>query len=235
MLNELRIYQDPYDALSERLGQLRGLIKKVPPMIEADRQRRWTEIAQRPGSAVDETIDIYETEAGPEEGYGHARYDQVLYSTAIVTAWESFHVYLAHLLERRCLRYDLESHPVLDSLVNDERKRWDRRFDDLVRRYKEFGGLDLKDLGDPWKKVLHAKELRNALVHNLGYYTSAYANLADARWPSDEDEIPYSIPESVDDLINQREIQLNEQFTDEVIVQLLDAARIVADRLHEGA
>ncbi|QNE18698.1 hypothetical protein F1D05_13250 [Kribbella qitaiheensis] len=233
MLTELRAYSDPYDALREQLEQLRGLIKRVPPLIQADRERRWTEVGQRPGDPETDMVYIYETEAGPEEGYGYAPYDQILYSTAIVTAWESFHVYLAHLLERRCLKYNLKDHPVLGSLVDAERSRWDRQFQFLVDRYDQFGGVKLRKLAVTWEDILHAQELRNALVHNLGYYTANYVKRPDARWPSEADEVPYTIPETLEELVNRQQIPLGESFTDGVITKLLAAAKVIGDQLYE--
>jgi hypothetical protein len=233
MLPELRAYSDPYDALRQQLQQLLGLIKLVPPLIEADRERRWNEIGDRPGDPEVDMIEIYETEAGPEEGYGHAQYDRILYSTAVVTAWESFHVYLAHLLDRRCLRYDLKEHPVLSSLVDTERSKWDRQFQLLVSRYSQFGRVKLSDLGQTWNDVLHAQELRNALVHNLGYYTANYVKRPDARWPTEEDDVPYAIPDTLDELVNRQPIPLGEAFTAGVITKLLDSAKVIGDRLYE--
>jgi hypothetical protein len=35
--------------MTVQLAELRGLIKIVPPLIDADRERRWEEIGNRPG------------------------------------------------------------------------------------------------------------------------------------------------------------------------------------------
>jgi hypothetical protein len=89
---EVRAYPDPFDGLTAQLTELRGLIKIVPPLIEADRQRRREEIGSRPGSEDDpDMIDIYETEAGAEEGWGHAKFDRTIYAAAVITAWAVFH------------------------------------------------------------------------------------------------------------------------------------------------
>jgi hypothetical protein len=48
MYPEVRVYSDPFDGLTVQVTELRGLIKVVPPLIEADRQRRWEEISARP-------------------------------------------------------------------------------------------------------------------------------------------------------------------------------------------
>jgi hypothetical protein len=45
---EIRVYADPFEQLTVRLTGLRGLVKLVLPLIEADRQRRWEDISARP-------------------------------------------------------------------------------------------------------------------------------------------------------------------------------------------
>src|SRR2546422_9180578 len=129
-MNRVRHYSDPYQGIEEQLAELRGLIKIVPPLIEADRKRRWDEISSRwvPEDNEYDVIDTYEHEAGLEEGWGHADFAWTLYSTAIVTAWETFNVYLARQLSDACLKYNLSKFPVLAKLVEEERRTWDRRF-----------------------------------------------------------------------------------------------------------
>ena len=90
MYPEVRSYADPYEGLARQLAELRGIIKIVPPLIDAYRDRRWDEIGSRPGDPDVEMIDVYETEAGVEEGWGHAEYDRTIYIAAAVTAWEVF-------------------------------------------------------------------------------------------------------------------------------------------------
>jgi hypothetical protein len=131
----VRHYSDPYQGLEVQLAQLKGLVRIVPPLIEADRNRRWNEIGERDGEPEEEMIDIYASEAGPEEGWGHADFARTLYSTAIVTAWETFNVYLVRQLFEVCLSYNLREHPVLEKLVEDERRTWGRRFENVQRRY----------------------------------------------------------------------------------------------------
>ena len=36
---EVRVYADPFEGLTVQLTELRGLIKIVPPLIDADRER----------------------------------------------------------------------------------------------------------------------------------------------------------------------------------------------------
>ena len=65
---------------------------------------------------------------------------------------------------------------------------WDRRFDQIKKRYEDFGGIALKELPS-WDQVLHAQELRNALVHNQGQYTQGtWDNLA---YRPTEEDLPF--------------------------------------------
>jgi hypothetical protein len=99
---EVRAYADPFEGLTVQLTELRGLIKTVPPLIEADRERRWTEIGERPSDGEDgEVIDVYGAEAGPEEGWGFADFGRTIRVAAVVFAWAVFQDYLAHELKRR--------------------------------------------------------------------------------------------------------------------------------------
>jgi hypothetical protein len=64
MYPEVRVYADPLEGLDAQLTQLRGLITRVPPLIEADRQKRWDEISSRPSDGEDgDVIDVYSAEA----------------------------------------------------------------------------------------------------------------------------------------------------------------------------
>jgi hypothetical protein len=65
---EVRVYADPFEGLTVQLNEMRGLIKIVPPLIEADRDRRWPEIGSRPGDPDGpDMIDIYEATATLQE------------------------------------------------------------------------------------------------------------------------------------------------------------------------
>lgn len=160
--------------LKAQLAELRGYITRVPTLVEDDRTRRWEEIGQRPGDPDVEMIDIYQTEAGPEEGYGFADYAALSYRTAIVTGWEAFRATLSDLLEShlRSSSPPLPRHAA--QLFDKEVRGFARRFDQMVGRYKDWGQLDLRALAQ-WPQVEHAHELRNAIVHNGGRYTERYA------------------------------------------------------------
>lgn len=174
MYPEVRVYADPFEGLAAQLAELRGLIKIVPPLIEEDRQRRWKEIGERPSDGEDgDVIDVYGAEAGPEEGYGFSDYGRTIRVAAVVFAWAVFQDYLARELKTSYLSYDLSEHPALEVLVRDDVRTWDRRFDQLQKRYRAFAGITLSQLPS-WDHVRHGQELRNALVHNHGQYTQAY-------------------------------------------------------------
>jgi hypothetical protein len=144
---EVRVYADPFEGLTVQLTELRGLIKIVPPLIDADRERRWKEIGERPSDGEDgEVIDVYGDEAGPEEGYGFADFGRTIRVAAVVFAWAVFQDYLARELKRSYLSYDLSESPALAVLVAEDVRSWDRRFDQIRRRYRDFGGIVLDKL-----------------------------------------------------------------------------------------
>ena len=146
MYPEVRDYSDPYEGLVEQLTQLKGLVNIVPPLIEADRQRRWEEIGARPGDPNVEMIDIYSDEDGAEEGWGFAHFDRTVYVAAVVTACEVFREYLIRQLKEHHLRYDLSEHPPLAKLVEEETRQWDRRFDKIEQRYKDFSSIKVTEM-----------------------------------------------------------------------------------------
>lgn len=226
MSRPVAIYSDPFEGLHAQLVEMRGLIKLVPPLIAADRQKRWDEIGSRPWDGEDdEIVDIYEVEAGPEEGHGWADYEYVVYQAAIVTSWETFHFYLTRQLARAALQYDLSDDPALAQLVVEERKTWDRRFDQVQKRFKDFLGADLGKLKG-WERVAHAQELRNALVHNLGRYTERYTKIKDFRLPPADSDDSF-VSTDPKDLINQETIPLDLEFTSSVINDLVRAGKVV--------
>ena len=141
MYPEVRVYADPLQGLTVQLTELRGLIRIVPPLIEADREQRWKDISGRPSDGEDgEVIDIYGAEAGAEEGWGFADFGRSIRVAAVVFAWAVFHDYLARELKRSYLDYDLSEHPVLETLVEEDVRSWDRRFEQIKKRYRDFGG-----------------------------------------------------------------------------------------------
>jgi hypothetical protein len=233
MYPEVRVYADPFEGLTVQLTELRGLIRIVPPLIDADRERRWTEIGERPSDGEDgEVIDVYGAEAGPEEGYGFADFGRTIRVAAVVFAWAVFQDYLARELKRRCLSYDLSEAPALAALVEDDVRSWDRRFEQIKKRYRDFAGIPLGKLPN-WDEVLHAQELRHALVHNQGQYTRAYLDTKLAYRPT-EDELPFALVDDDSALIDHEVIPLSFTLADSVITQLLGAATEVRDAIDQA-
>lgn len=231
---EVRVYADPFEGLTVQLTELRGLIKIVPPLINADRERRWTEIGERPSDGEDgDVIDVYGAEAGPEEGWGFADFGRTIRVAAVVFAWAVFQDYLARELKVSYLSYDLSKHPALAVLVEEDMRTWDRRFEQIKKRYRDFAGIALHTLPS-WEQVLHAQELRNALVHNQGQYTQAYLKTKLAYRPTDEDF--HGFAPSTDDagLIDHEVIPLSLTLADSVITQLLGAATEVREMIDQA-
>lgn len=233
MYPEVRIYADPFEGLTVQLTELRGLIKTVPPLIEADRQRRWEEINERPGDGEDDdAIDIYGAEAGAEEGWGFADFARTIRVAAVVFAWAIFHDFLARELRRTCLDHDLDEAPALARLVEEDVRSWDRRFDKLRDRYRDFADVRLGELPS-WDQIRHAQELRNALVHNQGQYTRSYLNTKLARRPTKEDLLGSPPPSDDAELIDREVIPLSLSSADEVITQLQAAATEIHEAIDQ--
>jgi len=221
---EVRVYADPFEGLIVQLTELRGLIKIVPPLIDEDRERRWREISERPSDGEDgDVVDVYGDEAGPEEGYGFADFDRTIRVAAVVFAWAVFQDYLARELKKSYLSYDLSESPALAVLVDEDVRNWDRRFDQIPKRYRDFAGIALNELSS-WDQVLHAKELRNALVHNQGQYTRAYLKTKLAYRPTEDDLDGFPPPADDAALVDHEVIPLSPALADAVITQLHTAA-----------
>jgi hypothetical protein len=221
---EVRVYADPFEGLTVQLTELRGLIRLVPPLIEADRERRWKEISERPSDGEDgDVIDVYAAEAGAEEGWGFADFGRTIRVAAVVFAWAVFHDYLARELKRSYLNHDLSEFPGLAVLAEEDVRTWDRRFDQMKKRYRDFAGIVLSDLPN-WDQVLHAQELRNALVHNQGQYTRAYLKTNVAYRPTKEDLHGSTPPTDDAALIDHEVIPLPLTLADAVITELRAAA-----------
>lgn len=231
---EVRVYADPFEGLRVQLTELRGLIKLVPPLIDADRERRWKEISERPSDGEDDdVIDVYGGEAGPEEGYGFADFGRTIRVAAVVFAWAVFQDYLARELKRSYLSYDLSETPALAVLVDEDVRSWDRRFGQIQKRYRDFAGIALNELSS-WDQVLHAQELRNALVHNQGQYTPAYLKTRLAYRPTEEDLDGFPPPADDAGLVDREVIPLSLALADAVIVQLQTAATEVREAVDQA-
>ena len=224
MYPEVRVYADPLEGLTAQLVELRGLINRVPPLIDRDRERRWTEISERPSDGEDgEVIDIYGAEAGPEEGWGFADFGRTIRVSAVVFAFAVFQDYLVRELRRR--------------IVEGDTRTWDRRLSDIVSQYRSAAGISLKQIPG-WDHVHHAQALRNALVHNQGQYTRAYLNTTLAYRPTKEDLHGLTPPADDDRPIDYEIIPLSREAADGVITQLAAFAtqlREALDRAQRAA
>ena len=157
MYPEVRFYADPFEGLTVQLTELRGLIQIVPPLIEADRERRWEEIGGRPSDGEDgEVIDIDGAEAGPEEGRVCGLRPNNPYRSRRLCVGGlpglSRSRTQAALPQLRPVQYS-----ALAVLVEEDVRSWDRRFDQIKKRDRDFGGIALSELPS-WDQVLHAQE-----------------------------------------------------------------------------
>jgi hypothetical protein len=202
--------------------------------VYEDRERRWREISERPSDGEDgDVVDVYGDEAGPKEGYGFANFGRTIRVAALVFAWAAFHDYLARELEASYLDYDLSESPALAALVEEDVRKWDRRFDQMTKRYRDFAGIALGKLPS-WDEVRHAQELRNALVHNQGQYTEAYLKTKLAYRPTEEDLDGSPPPGEGAALINHEVIPLSPNLADTVITQLHNAATEVHNAVDQA-
>ena len=224
MYPEVRVYADPFEGLTVQLTELRGMIKLVPPLIDADRERRWKEISERPSDGEDgNVVDVYGAEAGAEGGWGFADFGRTIRVAAVVFAWAVFQDYLARELKRSYLNFDLSDYPPLATLVEEDVRSWDRRFDQIKRRYRDFAKISLSELPS-WDQVLHAQQLRNALVHNQGQYTRSYLDTKLAYRPTKDDLHGSTPPPDDAELIDHEVIPLSLTLADGVITHLRAAA-----------
>lgn len=228
-----RVYADPFEGLTVQLTDLRGLIKIVPPLIDADRERRWNEISERLSDGEDgDVIDVYGAEAGAGEGWGFADFGRTIRVAAVVFAWAVFQDYLANELKGSYLSHDLSEYPALAVPVKEDVRNWDRRFDHIKRPYQDFAGISLSKLPS-WDQVLHAQELRNALVHNQGQYTRAYLKTTLVYRPSEKDLHGFVPPGGDAGLIDHEVIPLSQTLADVVITQLPAAATQVREAINQ--
>jgi hypothetical protein len=144
-----------------------------------------------------------------------------------------FQDYLARELKRSYLGYDLSGSPALAVLVDEDVRNWDRRFEQIKKRYRDFAGIALNELPS-WDQVLHAQELRNALVHNQGQYTRAYLRTKLAYRPTGEGLHGFGSLADDAALIDHEVIPLPLTLADAVITQLHSAATEVREAVDQG-
>ena len=160
---------------------------------------------------------------------GFADLGRTIRVAAVVFAWAVFQDYLARELKRSYLSYDLSDYPDLAILVDEDVRTWDRRFEQIKKRYRDFGEIALNELSS-WDEVQHAQELRNALVHNQGQYTRAYLSTKLAYRPTTDDLHGVASPADDAELINHEIIPLPLTLAEGVISQL----QVAATEVHEA-
>lgn len=78
-----------------------------------------------------------------------------------------FQDYLAQQLRQRLPEYDLSEHP---SLVEEDVRTWDRRFDKIEKRYRDFAGIALGQLPS-WIRSGTRRSCATLWCTNQGQYT----------------------------------------------------------------
>ncbi|MGQ0718488.1 MAG: hypothetical protein ACT4NP_14480 [Pseudonocardiales bacterium] len=99
----------------------------------------------------------------------------------------------------------------------------------MKRRYKDFVQIELEK-PPSWQDIEHAREFRNALVHNLGLYTAPYLKTSLARRPVRE-HWEFHLPDTDENLVDNEPIPLDLELSEKVIADLLGAAKEVNDAL----
>jgi hypothetical protein len=100
----------------------------------------------------------------------------------------------------------------------------------IKKRYRDFAGIALSELPS-WEQVLHAQELRNALVHNQGQYTRAYLRTKLAYRPTKENLHGFGPPADDAGLIDREVIPMSLTLADAVITHLRAAATEVREAI----
>jgi hypothetical protein len=225
----IRQFLDPLDGLRAQLKELMGFARAVPPLIEADRQKRWDEIeARRDADGAVETVDVYAAEAGAEEGGGFADYARTVFSAALVLGWEVFRDFLVQELMEHVNAWVPQGHAVARQLVQGEERLIAERFDHLRKRYKDWLNLPLPSVIG-WNNVEQLRLTRNAIVHNLGLYTKRYLAGPAPRRPTPN---VFGLSDDAS-LVNHELIPLDEPYARGTLSALIAFAEAV--RAHNNA
>ena len=100
----------------------------------------------------------------------------------------------------------------------------------VKRRYKEFPDIKVTELKG-WGHVEHARQLRNALTHNLGLYTSPYVKTKLSYRPTREELHGLDPTDNDDRLINRVPTPLSSKSVDQLLTHLIEVAGEVRDAL----
>lgn len=209
----MRWYADPAEGLLLQLVELGGLIEKVPPLIQADRENRWAE-ASRLANEYEEMPDAYERRSGPSEGYGYAEWGRTICSSALVFAWETFAAFVVAELVNTF------------GLDNKRRDRLEHNFD-LVLAECVFRAIDLSPYLNQLAEIRMA---RHAIVHNLGLYSEKYLRTRLRRLPSRAGAtVTFSDPTW---LLNRELIPIDAAYVEGSLETLGHAAILVRKAVH---
>jgi hypothetical protein len=206
-------FAEPVEGLEHQLEELKGYVQIVPDLIEADRQRRWDEISERPADDESETIDVYTDEAHPGEGGGFADFSGTTYAAATVFGWETFVAFLIEEIVEHIRPWLEDCEGELDWLATQE-SQFTRRFNDLKDAYQDWAQIRIADV-DEWNTLLEFADCRHALVHNSGRYTKKFFRRSRLR-----PENVFCSDPTEDSLVNSEQIPL----TPDYVTALLDAA-----------
>jgi hypothetical protein len=215
-------FAEPVEGLEHQLEELKGYVQIVPTLIEADRQRRWDEISQRPAEDERETIDVYTDEAHPGEGGGFADFSGTTYAAATVFGWETFVAFLIEELLEHVRPWFEECEGGYEWLEQNE-ARFTRRFDNLKDAYEDWAGVRIADVSG-WAQLLEFAECRHALVHNSGRYTRKFFRRSKLR-----PENHFGIDPTEDSLVNQEQIPLGSDYVSNLLDTAISAAKEVAN------
>jgi hypothetical protein len=127
------------------------------------------------------------------------------------------------VLRNTCQSCHLSGQPPVAKPGEEQVREWDRRFDTLEKGYRDVAGIPVAQW-ESWDEVRHARELRNALVHNQGQYTGAYLKTKLAYRPTASDFDGFLPAEDETDLVDTVVIPLSHSMADNVIAQVLAVA-----------
>ncbi len=109
-------------------------------------------------------------------------------------------------------------------LRDEEESRLQRDFKHLKERYRDMLDLSLPQSIPQWDEVENIKLIRDAVIHNQGFYTCQYARRPTARRP---DENAFGVGQDPLDWVNRELIPLDLEYVHSSLDLLLNSARRV--------
>jgi hypothetical protein len=225
----MRSYLDPLEGLERQLDEFKGFASTVPRLVEAERRRRWEEVGGQPSDGERELVDVYESESGPEQGFGWADFERTALSSAVALSWELFREFLVGEFIEHMNAWVDEGPAQLYQLRDEEAARMQQRFEHLKSRYRYMLNLQLTPQNIPrWDEVEDVKHVRDAIIHNQGMYTNRYARRPNARPPR---ENAFGLRPEPDQWVNTEVIPLDLDYVRSSLDLLGDTARLIRARL----